>query len=107
MFVGRTGGVRLPVMALRTTRWTWLAIVGGALAVPTAARAQGEPAPAAPPAQPPAVPAPAAPAPAAPPVPAPVVPPVPPAPEPAPADEKPAEPFAFGDFTWLNGASRQ
>ncbi|HTQ47715.1 MAG TPA: outer membrane beta-barrel protein, partial [Polyangiaceae bacterium] len=31
----------------------------------------------------------------------------PPAPEPAAGEEKPAEPFAFGDFTWLNGASRQ
>jgi hypothetical protein len=29
------------------------------------------------------------------------------APAPAPASTKPAEPFAFGDFTWLNGTSRQ
>ncbi len=29
------------------------------------------------------------------------------APPAAPAEEKPAEPFAFGDFTWLNGANRQ
>jgi hypothetical protein len=26
---------------------------------------------------------------------------------PSHADEKPSEPFAFGDFTWLNGGSRQ
>jgi hypothetical protein len=26
---------------------------------------------------------------------------------PPPVEEKPAEPFAFGDFTWLNGANRQ
>jgi hypothetical protein len=25
----------------------------------------------------------------------------------APAEEKPTDPFAFGDFTWLNGANRQ
>jgi hypothetical protein len=36
--------------------------------------------------------------------PAPVVPSPAPAP---PAAEKPSEPFAFGDFTWLNGGSRQ
>jgi hypothetical protein len=30
-----------------------------------------------------------------------------PMPAPASTDEKPAEPFAFGDFTWLNGGSRQ
>jgi hypothetical protein len=50
------------------------------------------------------------PIPAAPPAsPAPAVPP-PPAGSAAPApppEEKPAEPFAFGDFTWLNGANRQ
>jgi hypothetical protein len=35
--------------------------------------------------------------------------PSPPSPKPAPApeEEKPAEPFAFGDFSWLNGANRQ
>ena len=33
-------------------------------------------------------------------------PPVTPAPS-AEKEEKPAEPFAFGDFTWLNGSSRQ
>jgi opacity protein-like surface antigen len=40
---------------------------------------------------------------------APAPPPVPPTPQPpqAPTEEKPAEPFAFGDFTWLNGANRQ
>jgi hypothetical protein len=66
------------------------------------------------------VPAPAAPVPApaaAAPAPA-ATPPTPPAPAPAPAPEspplplppeekKPAEPFAFGDFTWLNGSNRQ
>jgi opacity protein-like surface antigen len=29
------------------------------------------------------------------------------APAPAPTEEKPAEPFAYGDFTWLNGSNRQ
>src|SRR6202044_3882792 len=29
------------------------------------------------------------------------------APPPAPAEEKAAEPFAFADFTWLNGSNRQ
>jgi len=31
----------------------------------------------------------------------------PPAPAPSEAEDKPSEPFAFGDFTWLNGTSRQ
>jgi hypothetical protein len=46
--------------------------------------------------------------PAAAPVPAPsnAPPALPPADEPPPA-EKPSEPFAFGDFTWLNGSNRQ
>jgi hypothetical protein len=30
-----------------------------------------------------------------------------PAPAPAPTEEKASEPFAFADFTWLNGVSRQ
>ena len=29
------------------------------------------------------------------------------APSAPPSDQKPSEPFAFGDFTWLNGANRQ
>ncbi len=58
-------------------------------------RAQGEPPPTEPSAPPAPAPAPAAPAAA----PTPATPP--------PAEEKPSEPFAFGDFTWLNGTSRQ
>ncbi len=69
-----------------------------ALLTSTFARAQAEPAP--PPA---AAPAPAAPAPPS----APPEPPPPPAAPAPPAEAKPSEPFAFGDFTWLNGASRQ
>jgi hypothetical protein len=48
-----------------------------------------------------------------PPAPAAAAPPLPPgtappsAPAPAPAEEKASEPFAFGDFTWLNGSNRQ
>ena len=54
-----------------------------------------------------------------PPAPAPTPPPAPSPPDPTltappqeptsppPAEEKPAEPFAFGDFTWLNGNNRQ
>ncbi len=30
-----------------------------------------------------------------------------PAPDPTPTPEKASEPFAFGDFTWLNGSNRQ
>ena len=62
------------------------------------------PPPSAPPAPPP--PPPAAPAPPAtptPPAPAPTLAPAPPL---APAEEKAAEPFAFADFGWLNGANR-
>ena len=117
-------------MSITTARLISLGAIGCILLAPAIARAQGEPQPAAPaqpapPAAPGAPAPPVAPAPAAPP--APVVPPVtpaspgaeearqppasekgaPPAPEPAPGEEKPAEPFAFGDFTWLNGASRQ
>ncbi len=53
------------------------------LFIPAIARAQAEPPP------PPAVPA---------------LPPVPP--PPPPVEEKPSEPFAYGDFTWLNGSNR-
>jgi hypothetical protein len=74
-----------------------LGAVGYALLAPSLARAQGAPPPA-PPAAPPAEPS--APAP---------VPPPPARPSAlAPAEEeKPSEPFAYGDFTWENGASRQ
>ena len=94
---------------------------GCAAMLPTLAHAQEEPAPATapgptvtapPPVVTPVVPPTAAPVPTVSPTPAP--PEVPPPPtSPAPADqtheedEKPSEPFAFGDFTWLNGASRQ
>ena len=46
------------------------------------------------------------PAPAAEPTPAPAPAPIAPTSTPEPT-EKPSEPFAFGDFTWLNGANRQ
>jgi putative OmpL-like beta-barrel porin-2 len=90
--------------------------------------AQPPPAPEAPPSaaapaptalSPAPAPAPTAPAPTvlspapapAPPATAAMSPPPPPSSEPAeaaaPAKEKPAEPFAYGDFTWLNGSNRQ
>ena len=75
-------------MSLRKSLVT-LGAVGCAALAPSFARAQGEPAPAPPAANPAAAPAPA---------------PLSPAPAPAPAvaeEEKPAEPFAFGDFTWM------
>ncbi len=89
-----------------------------ALLTSTFARAQAEPAPPpaassapapavapAPVATPPA--APVASAPVAPAPPPPVEPPEPPSAPAPPADNKPSEPFAFGDFTWLNGGTRQ
>ncbi len=87
-----------------------------ALLTSTLARAQADaaPAPAASAAPAPAVaPAPAATPPAAPVAsapaapPPPVEPPEPPSAPAPPADNKPSEPFAFGDFTWLNGGTRQ
>jgi hypothetical protein len=87
-------------------------ILGAVLTVAASANAQGQPAPVTPAPQPPPEAAPAAPAlpvaPAPPPAPPaiPSSPTVAPAPAP-PTDEKPSEPFAFGDFTWLNGSSRQ
>jgi opacity protein-like surface antigen len=51
---------------------------------------------------------PATPAPAPAPAPTPPPPPhEPEAPAPSAASDKPAEPFAFGDFTWMNGTNRQ
>jgi hypothetical protein len=75
-----------------------------ALLAPVAARAQdpAPPAPASPPASTSTEPAAAPPSQAA----DPTEPASAPAPAPA-ADDKPSEPFAFGDFTWLNGANRQ
>jgi hypothetical protein len=93
-------------MSARRCSASWLLVLG--VLAPTLAHAQGT-----------TVAAPPSPA-AAPPMPAPVSAPaeaaVPrvavvtvPAPAPAPTSEptKAAEPFAFGDFTWLNGANRQ
>jgi hypothetical protein len=54
--------------------------LGGATLAPALARAQGDAEPSVAPAPPPSEPA---------------------------ADEKPSEPFAYGDFTWLNGGNRQ
>jgi hypothetical protein len=80
---------------------------------PTPPPPQPAPAPtAAPPGSAPASPTPqeAVPSTALPPSPPlgqPLPPPPPAAPAAAPAEEKAAEPFAFGDFTWLNGSNRQ
>ena len=103
-------------------RYASIGAVGCALLLASQAQAQDQK-PAAPMEPPPAPAAPAAPAPTAAPAPAMGQPPpmlpepqvapmapttvVPPATEAAPAEEKPSEPFAFGDFTWLNGNSRQ
>jgi|HubBroStandDraft_6_1064221.scaffolds.fasta_scaffold149909_2 hypothetical protein len=76
-----------------------------AQAPPTPPPADATPPPAPPPAAPPPAAAapPAAPAAAAPP---PAAPPAEAAPAPAP-DEKAPAPFAYGDFTWLNGGDRR
>jgi hypothetical protein len=105
-------------------RWTWLGAFTSCASLQGFALAQGAP----PPDQAPTVvtPPPAAPVPPAVPAPAPAAAPVvepqalppaavapPPAPPPAeapaspPAEEKASDPFAFGDFTWLNGSNRQ
>ncbi len=92
-----------------------LGLSGGILCAPLTLHAQDAPPPAgdaaaaAPPAA--APPAPVA-APPATPLPAPPAAAPPPAPNleagvAPPPDDKPAEPFAFGDFTWLEGNSRQ
>jgi opacity protein-like surface antigen len=67
------------------------------------------PIPAPPPAMPGQPAAPAAPAavPSPAPPPPPPIPAEPPPPPPPPVEERPAEPFAFADFGWLNGANRQ
>ena len=99
-------------MSILSTRIPFFGALACTLFVPTLAGAQGEPAL-----------APSQPAPAVqvtPPLAAPVAPPAPanaapPPPVPTPiepilsdeAPEKASEPFAFGDFTWLNGANRQ
>ena len=87
-----------------------LSILASLLA-PAVARAQAEPppSPAAPSALPPVPPPPLpVPAPVVAPVPTPFIPPPPPLSAPAapPAEDKPSEPFAYGDFTWLNGSNR-
>src|SRR5580704_2045662 len=114
------------------TRCIWLGAFACCAAGESVAMAQptptpGQPAPPPPASAPALPPASAVPAPAPGPEPAPAVPstepmaPPPPAagtatppaasagiPAPAaPAEEKPTDPFAFGDFTWLNGANRQ
>ena len=78
-------------------------------AAPTAPPAAMAPAPTAPAPTAPPAPAPAPPVTAAPSPAMPYAPPPPsePAEGPAPTKEKPAEPFAYGDFTWLNGTNRQ
>jgi hypothetical protein len=104
------------------------ALMGVALSLPVARQAVAQTETGAPPAPPPsASPPPAASAPPpAPPATAPTAPSgsaaattppaampppmTPPPPEPPPAgaaEEKPAEPYAFGDFSWLNGSNRQ
>ena len=108
---------------LMRARWVWMGAFASYASVQGAAMAQGgpppdQPAPPAPAPPPPTTPppptagGPAAPPPAAPaaepavvaPAPAPPTPAEPPAPA---AEEKATEPFAFGDFTWLNGSNRQ
>ena len=92
---------------LRTSSFRSVGLVVTGLIMARASMAHAQEAP---PVAPPVAPAPAAPA-AAPPVAAPPVgaPPASSAPaSPAPpAEEKASEPFAFGDFTWLNGNNRQ
>jgi Putative beta-barrel porin-2, OmpL-like. bbp2 len=112
---------------LMRARWIWLGAFASCAAMESVAMAQAAPPPdqpapaAAPPTAPPAAPA-AAPAPAPEPAPAPPAPATAPttatpataapaattteAPAPA-APEKASDPFAFGDFTWLNGTNRQ
>jgi hypothetical protein len=109
---------------LMRARYVWLGAFTSYAAVQGAAMAQAPPDQPAPPVSPPppvspAPPASAAPStapapveapPAAPPAPAAVAAPAaPPATEPPapPAEEKASDPFAFGDFTWLNGSNRQ
>jgi hypothetical protein len=107
-------------MSLRMHRLLCLGAVGCGLLVSVRAHAQGEPPPAS--AAPAPIPGAAAPALAAPAQPAPAaekaaeearVPPAsekaaPPPPDLlAPAEVKASEPFAFGDFTWVNGGTRQ
>ena len=98
------------VCALLATSFAASARTAFAQPTPPAEAPPTEPAPAplapsAPSNEPPA-PAPITPAPI---TPAPITPaPITPAPSaPAPSEEKAKEPFAFGDFTWLNGSSRQ
>ncbi len=75
-------------------RLVFLAALGFAM-TPALAHAQDD-----------AVPPASAPAPTLPPAPSPAPAPAAP-PERAPTPDKPSEPFAFGDFTWLNGNNRQ
>lgn len=77
----------------------------GACTVTRLAQAQDPPPPPAPPPPPPTANPSAAPPPPAPPAPA-AAPAAPPAPAPPDSGEPPV-PFAFGDFTWMNGADRR
>jgi Putative beta-barrel porin-2, OmpL-like. bbp2 len=102
-------------------RFAWIVVVATVASITRESLAQpehpeGPGSGTAPTAPPPPVPAPPPPAPAAPPPEAPPAPPPPvtppatgdaAAPAAAPAEEEPSEPFAFGDFTWLNGSNRQ
>jgi hypothetical protein len=105
---------------LSRAAWSGLSALASCVLIEGTALAQaGPPAPpagaaaptAAPPTPPPASPAPVAVPPAAPEAPVASAPPAAapeaaPAPAPA-APEKASDPFAFGDFTWLNGSNRQ
>jgi hypothetical protein len=107
---------------LMRARCIWMGAFASCVAVESAAMAQAAPAPDQPiaPAPPPPASAAPAPVPAPPPMPeaAPAAAPstaAPPPPAPtgeapaptAPPEEKASDPFAFGDFTWLNGTNRQ
>src|SRR5580692_6917776 len=120
-----TAGVKfMNRFKLMRAPWIWMGAFASYASVQGVAMAQGGPPPDQPappvPAPPATAPPPASAAPAAPPptapaaepavvapasaAPAPPTPAEPPAP---PAEEKASDPFAFGDFTWLNGSNRQ
>ncbi len=94
-------------------RHVWLGVFAGVMSLEGASFAQApappDPAvPAPPPGAPPASVAPPAAEPTAAVAPEPSGnPATAPSPPAAPAEEKPADPFAFGDFSWLNGSNRQ
>jgi hypothetical protein len=85
----------------RVRRHGFTASLVASLLAPALAHAQPEPPAPSPPAAPPAPPLPPPPTP--PPPPAPTLALTPPL---AAPEDKPSEPFAFGDFTWLNGSNR-